>query len=108
MAADHRLQDDAGNRIPYSCGNRRYRTNIEKGCRHGEFSETLGSVFEEPLIDNGGWTLWLEHATEIETEAEVYWFMWYAPDGIPTIPLSGIFDRADLARMNSMLAQFVP
>lgn len=108
MAADHRLEDNAGNRIPYSCGNRRYRTNVEKGYGHGQFSETLGSVFEEPLIDNDDWTLWLEHVVEIETGAEVYWLMWYSPDGIPTIPLSGVFDRADLARMNSMLAQFVP
>lgn len=108
MAIDHRLENDVGARIPYSCGNRGYRTNIEKGNRHGLFSETLGNVFEEPLIDNNGWTLWLEHVVENGTDAEVYWFMWYGPEGIPTIPLSGVFDRNDLASMNSMLTQFVP
>ena len=107
MAADHRLTNQSGQRIDYSCGNRRYRTNLNKGFHHGA-SQTMGSVFQTPLISHGGYSLFLEHVEEIDTGEEVYWFMWYDPSGIPTIPLSGIFDKAELAEMERQLADFVP
>lgn len=106
MAANHRLIDPQGNPIPYSCGNRRYRTNIYKGMAHGSAS-TKGSVFSSPLV-NHGYSLWLEHVEEIETGNEVYWLMWYEANGIPTIPMSGIFDKSELLEMIKQLASFIP
>lgn len=34
--------------------------------------------------------------------------MWYDPNGVPTIPLSGVFTKDDLQEMVSLLAGFVP
>ena len=106
MANDHRLIDSSGVRIPFSCGNRRYRTNVNKGVQHGG-SSTRGSVFQGPLI-NHGYSLWLEHVEEIETGDEIYWLMWYDNNGFPTIPMSGIFDKDELSEMTRQLASFVP
>lgn len=106
MAADHRLTDTAGNPLDYSCGNRRYRTNTAKGFPHGTCS-TRGSVLKDPLVSHG-YSLWLEHVEEIDTGDEVYWLMWYDQHGKPTIPMSGILDRDELAEMSKQLAGFVP
>ena len=107
MAADHRLVDNMGQRINFSCGNRRYKTNLNKGFAHGG-SPTPGNVFQGPLINHVGYTLWLEHVEEIATSDEVYWLMLYDQAGIPTIPLSGIFDKNELAEMIRQLAGFLP
>jgi len=106
MALDHRLDDKNGTKISYSCGNRRYRTNIYKGVNHG-VCPTRGSVFAVPLI-NHGYSLWLEHVEEIATGDEVYWLMWYDSQGKPTIPMSGIFDKDELSEMVKHLSSFVP
>lgn len=106
MAADHRVADSAGNRLSFSCENGRYKTNIHKGFSHGS-STTKGSVLKDPLVDYG-YSLWLEHVVENATGAEVYWLMWYAEDGKPTIPMSGIFDKDELAEMSKQLTGFIP
>ena len=106
--AGRRVVDSSGNRMPFSCENRAFRTNVNKGETHGAYATTRGSVFKEPLIEGNGWTLWLEHVEEISSGNECYWFMWYQPNGEPTIPLSGVFGRKDLANMQRMLADFVP
>lgn len=107
MAQDHRIDSPSG-RVPFSCENRRYRTNISKGESHSPLSQTRGSVFAAPLIQHDGYSLWLEHVEERETGTELYWLMWYGPEGIPTIPMSGVFDRAELSGMLGRLGGFVP
>lgn len=117
MAQDHRIEvkdkGHNGQRLAFTCENRRYRTNIKKGEPHSPQSQTQGSVFPSALVNHDGWSLWLEHVEEkhveeIGTPAEVYWLMWYDPDGRPTIPLSGVFDRTELSAFVGRLAQFVP
>ena len=107
MAKKDRLTDATGNPVNYSCGNSRYRTNLSKGLAHGN-SPTLGSVFDAPLVDHSGYTLWLEHVVDIQSGEEVYWLMWYDPDGVPTIPMSGILNKEELAEMSKQLTSFVP
>lgn len=106
MAADHRLTDTAGNKLSFSCENASYKTDIDKGFQHGK-SATKGSVFPSPLISNG-YSLWLEHVKEIDTQADVYWLMWYDDRGKPVIPMSGIFNKQQLSEMAKQLASFVP
>src|SRR2546426_8706655 len=106
MAIDHRLTTPAGGRIDFSCDNYGYRTNVNKGVAHGT-SPTRGSVFPTPLVNHSGFTLWLEHVEEKGSGQEVYWLMWYDGNGVPTIPMSGIFDRNELAEMSRQLAQFI-
>ena len=108
MARDHRIIDADGQRVPYSCQNSAYRTNINKGEPHGPNSETRGSVFRTSLVAHGDSSLWLEHVVELQTGAELYWLMWYWQDGTPSIPLSGVLNRSELSRMIGQLAQFIP
>jgi hypothetical protein len=95
--------------VSFSCKNSRFETNIDKGEPHGP-STTRGSVFKDALIQvPGGYSLWLEHVIDKNEGEECYWLMWYDPQGKPTIPLSGIFGRADLEQMVGRLARdFLP
>ncbi len=96
-----------GNRLDYSCENHRFRTNINKGKPH-RTSATGGSVFDNALIADGSSSLWLEHAFDKQDNRECYWLMWY-DNGKPTIPLSGVFERADIEQMVGRLArEFLP
>jgi len=103
---DHRIIQN-GQPISFTCENRRFMTNIARGSAHGA-APARGSVFPNSLINHGGYTLWLEHVVEKEGVPDLFWLMWYDPAGIPTIPLSGIFDRNDLREMLGQLANFVP
>jgi hypothetical protein len=94
--------------MPYTCENWAFKTNVSKGHAHGTFSQALGSVFDRPLISADGYSLWLEHVVEKANQQEVYWLMWYDRDGVPTIPLSGVFTKDNLQEMVSLLAGFVP
>jgi hypothetical protein len=106
VAKDHRIKED-GQLIAYTCKNYRFRTDISKGSAHGGH-RVRGSVFEEPLVQNtDGYSLWLEHVTNDSGDA-YYWLMWYDPDGVPTIPMSGILDREHIADMSRLLASFIP
>jgi hypothetical protein len=73
---------------------------------------TRGSVTGEPLIQTAdGFTLWLEHVESTDVGQggdQLYWLMWYAQNGIPTIPLSGVFDRDQLTEMVQQLMRFIP
>lgn len=107
MPHDARINAPA-NPIPYSCQNRRFQTDIRRGYPHAP-SGTLGSAVPEPLVRSEGYTLWLEHVNERADEnADWYWLMWYDPEGLPTIPLSGVFDRQQLAGMVEQLLSLVP
>jgi len=87
------------NNLPlnYTCENRRFQTNIDKGFAHGR-GNAKGSVLENALFsdDKNGYSMWLEHVIEKETDWEVYWLMWYDKHGTPTIPASSIFSKDDL------------
>lgn len=109
MAKDHRVVA-GGARHSFSCENRAYKTDIGAGQIHGANSNTRGSVTGQPLVQTSdGATLWLEHVEEVRNPSQkCYWLMWYKPDGIPTIPLSGVFDRNELGQLAQQLMQFVP
>ena len=110
MARDHRILAD-GSRVDFSCENYRFRTSIARGMPHGQ-CPTGGSVTGEPLIQTSdGFTLWLEHVESAdagEDGNQLYWLMWYDQNGIPTIPLSSIFDRDQLTEMLRQLLRFIP
>jgi hypothetical protein len=106
MAKDHRTIQN-GQPIGFTCENQRFMTNTAKGSMHGG-ATARGSVFPNPLINHGGYTLWLEHVVEKGASTDLFWLMWYDSNGVPTIPLSGIFDRNDLQEMVGQLATFVP
>jgi len=110
MPTDSRLTDRrTGKKISFSCGNRRFKTNIRLGYSHSPFAKVKGSVLKVPLVNSAeGYTLWLEHVVDKESDEKLYWLMWYGPDGIPTIPLSGVFSKDDLATMLERMIQFVP
>ncbi len=109
MGKDHRITI-GGVPWSYSCENRGFRTDRAAGQPHGRHSNTLGSVTGQPLVQTPeGATLWLEHGEEVKNPSQKsYWLMWYDPTGIPTIPLSGVFDRNELGRLAQQLMQFVP
>lgn len=108
MAQDHRIIDQNGKRVPFSCENKRFCTNIRKGFPHQPYSQTLGSVLEKPLIDYGDASLWLEHVTDKDCNDYIYWLMWYDSDGRSSIPLSGVFGKRNLETMVERLTRFVP
>jgi hypothetical protein len=101
------MTNPTGDRLAFTCQNRRFQTNIHIGYQHGEGTEK-GSVFEVPLVNNDGYTLWLEHVEEIATRNRYYWFMWYDQSGKPMIPMSGVFDKDELVEMARNFASFVP
>jgi hypothetical protein len=109
MATDHRMERN-GHRIDYTCQNRRFRTDTAKGQPHGQHP-TRGSVFAEPLAGGQApdqYSLWLEHVVSTDApEDECYWLMWYH-DGRPTIPMSSILQRDDIANMQRLFASFIP
>ncbi len=108
MALEHRIADKNGQRLNYTCENKRFKTNVKAGFAHGS-CRSRGSVFKNPLcVGENGYTLWLEHVTNLkDPKDQCYWLMWYQ-DGIPTIPLSGIMRRKDIPNLAKHLADFVP
>jgi hypothetical protein len=54
-------------------------------------------------VRNPNGSLWLEHVSDRkEAGANYYWFMWYDPNGWPTIPASSIFARENMANMQRL------
>lgn len=106
--ANHRIQS-AGRAVDFSCHNHWFQTDLARGYQHGSHP-TRGSVFTNALVSGGnGYTLWLEYVRNHRTGEDGYfWFMWYDQSGFPTIPLSGVFTRDDLAEMSKRIAEFVP
>jgi hypothetical protein len=105
---EHRIIDQDGQPLVYTCENYRFLTDITKGQTHGDRSRTRGSVFSEPLTPQGGYSLWLEHVIEKGSAEELYWLMWYDEDGRPPMPMSSILRRDDIANMQRLLASFIP
>jgi hypothetical protein len=100
MAKDHRIERN-GERLDCTCENWGYKTNIDVGRAHGS-CDNLGSVFQGPLADRNGYSLWLEHVIDKrDPSEECYWLMW-RQDGKPAIPLSGILTRRDIEEMGRL------
>jgi hypothetical protein len=103
MAKDHRIIQN-GQRLDYTCDNNKFQTNINMGYPHGG-NPIRGSAFPHPLHSVGGWSLWLEHVSQKDDpEHEWFWLMWYDDNRRPTIPLSGVMHRQDIANMSHQLA----
>ncbi len=98
-----------GQPVPFSCKNKKYQTDVNKGQSHWNVP-TLGSVTGQALITgDNGYTLWLEHVhSEYEPQEEFYWLMWYDSDGMPAVPMNSIFNRDQLTDMVRQLMRFVP
>jgi len=108
MSKDFRILN-GGHRLDFTCENRRYRTNIQKGNPHSPLSSHLGNVFNEPLYNGGNVSLWLEHAIDNLGSSECYWLMWYDnTTGQPTIPLSGALNKDEVINMQRLFAGFIP
>ncbi len=101
MARKDRIDDQA-----FTCGNYRFETDTLKGHPHGT-DQSPGSVFEQPLIEHDGYSLWLEHVRGKRGDSDCYWLMWYDLEGSPTIPLSGVFDASDIQTLAARLAAFI-
>lgn len=101
MAAHNKLDG-----IPFTCANARFRTDVTKGFPHG-LNQARGSVFDSPLMDAAGYSLWLEYIVDRDGGWEPFWLMWYDADGNPTIPMSGAFDQTQMREMVAKLASFI-
>lgn len=107
VAADHRI-NQSGTPIAFTCENRRFKTNLQKGHPHG-LEQAPGSVFNVPLIVYPGGTLWLEHVEDADNPTEpCYWFMHYDAHGKPTIPLSAIMGKNEVQEMARLMASLIP
>ena len=104
MVRDFRIVRN-GVAVNFSCSNTKYCTNLRKGHKHGSRQSARGSVLEVPLVVKDGYSLWLEYVKERKTGKEYYWLMWYDPSGRPTIPLSGVFAKRELRRMEDILRE---
>jgi len=107
MSKDYRIISN-GSRLPYSCENARFMTNIEKGNTHNPRSQTKGNVLEVPLLNDDEASLWLEHVIDKNTDEELYWLMWYNTSGFPLITMSSVFNKTQLESMVGNLTRFVP
>jgi hypothetical protein len=87
----------------FTCTNRRFRTNVQKGWPHSD-GQAMGSVFDQPLARIGKQTLWLEHAISKPDGNELVWFMWYDEMGSPTTPTSVAFPESELEGMSRQLS----
>ena len=96
------------NNQPYTCRNSRFQTDVlRSGAKPHGPGNALGSVFDAPLVDNGGYTLWLEYVEDYKNGNKCFWLMWYDHKGAPTIPASGVFNEDQLRAMNGQLASFI-
>ena len=101
MAAKDRIAGE-----PFTCCNRRFQTDVNKGKPHGP-GNARGSVFDEPLVP-GAYSLWLEHAVNKENDSSTFWLMWYDAEGSPTIPMSGIISEEQIEEMARRLRILTP
>lgn len=95
-----------GKPLNFSCQAGQFRTDINRGQRHGTFAPTLGSVFDRPLADRYGYTLWLELVAPTATYGGGYWLVWYDPFGAPTIMTNGLMEKNDIIQIRNTLRTF--
>ncbi len=66
---------------PFTFANRRFQTDASQGFEHLP-GEARGSFLEQPLQDEGGYRLYLEHVVDRAAEQELA-LVWYDPEGSP-------------------------
>ena len=105
MAVDHRIVD-SGNPVPFSCENKKFRTDTRYGFAHTPHV-SRGSVVAEHLLEaDEGLTLWLEHVEQkSDPDARWFWLMWYDEEGKPKMPMSAVFDEHQLGNMIEQLVR---
>lgn len=103
---DHRIIRN-GVRLPFTCENRKYRTDITRGYAHDQNHNHLGSVTQEAIYDDGnGYTLWLEYVINVRNPNDrCMWFMWYDDNGLSTMPMSSVIDEADINEVIRNISQ---
>lgn len=85
-----------GTSLDFTCENRRFKTDVQRGFAHYPGNNYLGSVTDTPLYDDGGFSLWLEYVVNVnDPNDKCLWFMWYQ-DGWPTIPMSAVIDESNI------------
>jgi hypothetical protein len=102
--ADHRIEGPKG-RMNFTCENKGFMTDVKRGFPHGK-GNAKGSVFPEPLFDNGQYSLWLEHVLNRDDNSECFWLMWYQK-GQSTIAASGVFSKSDILNVGRKLLDFI-
>jgi hypothetical protein len=108
MANDHRLTGLDGGRLPFTCGNRRFMTDLSRGYAHSVLhADSTGSVLPDAVFDFGEASIWLEHVVDRHSGERCFWLMWYNAEGKPTIPMSGVFGVDEIERASSALRDFV-
>ena len=107
MATDNRISLN-DTRVPFSCENSKFKTNLQKGNSHNPKSQTGGNVLESALLIDSEASLWLEHVIDKNTDDELYWLMWYNSSGFPIMPMSSVFNKNQLEEMVAGLTKFVP
>lgn len=93
-----------GNRLNFTCENKRFKTDIDLGYEHHAGDGYKGSVTDEPLYEDGG-SLWIEHVLDKSNGNKCFWFMWYDQNGQTILPMSSVFDKDDLQEMIKKIAQ---
>ncbi len=89
--------------MAYTCTNGRFTTDVLKGHQHKE-SGVKGSVFAEPLYDGEYGTVFLEHVKDsYHPDDDFYWIMSYDKAGKPTVNMSAVFEKAQLAKLIALL-----
>lgn len=82
--------DENGKRLPFTCKNTIYSTDINKGYKHGKIS-TRGNFLRKAIATYEGNTLWLEHVIDRNGIDNLLWFIWYDKEGYPKTPGSTVF-----------------
>jgi hypothetical protein len=67
----------------FTCGNSRFATDTSK-------SRFL-------VVNDGNYSLWVEHVSEYGAPSQLYWLMWYDKAGNPALVESAIFASKDFA-----------
>lgn len=91
----------------FTCANRKFKTNINKGYKHLPEHDYLGNAFKEPLFNENNCSLFLEHVVDIKSgEENLFWFMWYK-NGKPIINASAVFDKEDLIEISQNIKELL-
>jgi hypothetical protein len=88
--------------VAFASGNQRFWTNAAKGYPY-EPGKPGGSVFKEPLANDDGQTLWLEHVWDDKLKKETFWLMWYNNVGQPALSVSGVINADKIEEIGRRL-----
>ena len=103
----------AGQNIPFTHENRRFRTNIghKKGFSHAPLGNAKGNVFDTQLYQDATLSLWLEHVCdkqEPNRDGTIYWLIWYDANSRSKIPAPPVRECDDIATLVAKLTSSHP